>query len=139
MTDLVFDPGVTTGIALMLPGEVLWTKTCTKLLDIGNILDYARMVHGVDRVIYEEYVIFAGKARTHINSRVYPIQVVGVIRYLAYSYHIPLVPLQPKVKASVPGDVYDSTTKPAGTLTEHEKDAIRLGLYQQLLDKRPVL
>ena len=138
MTDLVFDPGVTTGVALMEPGKVLWTDTCVKLLDLGNLVDLARMTTSVDRIIYEEYIIFAGKAHSHINSRVYPIQVVGVIRFLAYTYHIPLVPLQPRVKAAVPSDIFQKavlTAPPNKTLSEHEKDAVKLGLYQQLLEK----
>jgi len=136
MIDLIFDLGVTTGIALMGPNKVYWTDTCVKLLDLGNILDLARLTYPVDRIIYEDYIIYAAKARSHINSHVYPIQVIGVIRFLAYTNHIPLVPLQAKVKASVPDDRMKKLIPPGKTLTEHEKDAIRLGLYQQYLDKR---
>jgi len=136
MTDLIFDPGVTTGIAVMEPGVVLWTDTTDRLLGLGNALDYAILMFGVDRIIYEEYIIFASKARSHINSRVYPIQVVGVIRYLAYIHHIPLVPLQPRVKASVPSELFKQTLPKDKKISEHEKDTLRLGLYQQLLDQQ---
>ena len=136
MTDLIFDPGVTTGIAVMKNGAVLWTDTTDRLLGIGNALDYANLVFGINRIIYEEYIIFASKAKAHINSRVYPIQVVGVIRYLSYIHHIPLVPLQPRVKASVPLELFEQTLPKDRKISEHEKDTLRLGLYQHLLDQQ---
>lgn len=133
MADLVIDPGITTGFALMAPGTVYWTRTATKLLDVGSIIDFAMMTADVERVIYEDYRIFAGKAKAHIGSAVYPIQVVGVVRFLAYRYGRPVLTVEPSSKAYVSQEEYDNVVKEK-LPTEHQKDAVLLGLYQQRKD-----
>lgn len=131
--DLVFDPGVDTGVALMAPGTVYWTKVVRKLLEVGDVFDFATLTEDVDRVVYEDYRIFPGKAAAHIGSQVYPIQVIGVIRFLAYRHHLPVETLEPSCKAYISKEEF-AAVMPEKLPTEHENDSVLLGLYQQRRD-----
>lgn len=123
---LAVDPGVTTGWAVLTPEKVLWTHTTVKLLELADAFDFAlRRFHPVI-LVFERYRIF--KPQLHMNSEVYPIQVIGALRLLAYQNRLEPLPLDPSVKGSVPKKVF-ADLRPPGTLSEHEKDAIKLGIY----------
>jgi len=118
--------------------KVFWTDTVTKLLDLERAFERAAFGEGFDLVLFERYRLFLGKAHAQINSELYPVQVVGATRLLAYQHHVDAVGQEPHVKAVVSRDMEAWCSY--WPRSEHERDCLRHVIYLRLtkgLDNPP--
>lgn len=124
---LVLDPGDSTGWVYRQKDGVIIGGTVDK-----NLASVAQLIIRLAPkiVVYETFALYPGKAQKMIWNSFYPVEVIGVIKYVTETLTgTGLVGLSPSVK-NYAGDV-DFTkvnTKP-NKPTEHTKDAMRLLTY----------
>ena len=123
---LSFDPGVTTGYALLdvdgdaepsllIAGEFpLWGKYMEEFL----------IENKPDIVVYEEFRLYPAVAKAKSWSTFPEVEVIGVIKYLCEQRGTPLIAQRASVKArtTIPPRV-------AGVRGPHARDALKHALY----------
>jgi hypothetical protein len=129
---LYLDPGETTGWArfrrmrLIEAGEFAVTSTL--------MFDHLITHKHPQLMVMENYKVYGHRAQQHIGSEVPTIQYVGVVKYLALVYGVPLV-LQMAFQAK--SFVKDERLMELGLWHEskHARDAIRHGVYYLMFGK----
>ena len=121
MMILVFDPGESTGwVALDDKGELMG-GTCEKdHRKVGWLIENIRP----DVVVLERFNLYPGMAKSLSWNSFYPVEVIGVIKYLCMLKGIKVVEQAPSVKKYA-GGFQDDWLKFKGSrgVTEHTKDA----------------
>lgn len=75
MTILSFDPGATTGVALY-KDEHIQTSLCKDLISVWNLLNNIQP----DIILFENFALYAHKAKAQIGNEFPSSQVIGVIK-----------------------------------------------------------
>lgn len=134
---LSIDPGETTGYAILKAGEsqtIKYDKETTDMLiktgelnlwyDLENLIEESLC----DIIVYEEFKLYPWRAKQKHWSTFPTAQVVGVIKYLANKFDLPVLGQGADAK-----DHYDDKKLKWCNLykgrSPHERDAIRHGLY----------
>lgn len=125
---LVFDPGDHTGWVFRDTDGRVTGGTCGK-----SHAQVAERIHILrpDICVFERFNLYPQMAKSLAWNSFYPCEVIGVIRYLCVSMHIPIVEQAPSVKKYFGGFQEDWTKLKEicdhKEVTEHTKDA-----YQHL-------
>ena len=117
---LVLDPGNSTGWLFRDSDGKLYGGTIFE--DHLKVAELIETKHA-DIIIYETFQLYPNKAQKMCWSSFYPVEVIGIIKYLALKNNIQLVGLQPSVKKFV-GKLNWSDIN--GVCTEHTRDTYRL-------------
>ena len=123
---LVFDPGDHTGWCFRDRDGRVVGGTCGK--HHREVAERIQVL-GPDIVVLERLNLYPQMAKSLAWNSFYPCEVIGVIRYLCDSYHIPVVEQAPSVKKYFGGfqQDWDQLKNLSSDVTEHTKDA-----YQHL-------
>lgn len=138
---LCLDPGHTTGWCVF-EGIALvdWGQTDTVVNRVGNnegdidweafawLLQHTKP----DRIVCEDYRVYAHKLERHTNSRVLTIHIIGALEYYCAMHKIPL---KFRLAASAKGFVTDEKLKAWNLYQKgqrHSRDSIRHGVYEIL-------
>ena len=123
---LVFDPGDHTGWCFRGRDGRVTGGTCGK-----NHIEVAERIQVLcpDIVVFERFNLYPQMAKSLAWNSFYPCEVIGVIRYLCVSMHIPIVEQAPSVKKYFGGfqQDWEQLKDLSSNVTEHTKDA-----YQHL-------
>lgn len=132
---LVLDPGNSTGwLFRNNEGEFTGGTIVENHKEVANLI----YKYKPDILIYETFQLYPNKAQKMCWNSFYPVEVIGVIKYVAGLLNIKLIGLQPSVKKfslAVDWSIIHSDEK----ITEHTKDTLRLydywhRNYEKLLD-----
>lgn len=128
MKVLVIDPGERVGFAVANiedDGLVLVTYGAAPLRDFA--LKLGEVITDYDVVVYETWRLRANKAKVMIGSDFQPVQLIGMVRYLAWIHDVKLVSKEPGVKGAaakaMPSWMRDLKD---GASEEHPRDALDL-------------
>lgn len=114
----VFDPGETTGWAMFEKGECI----CGAFPNWQGVDDIL-INSNPSEILVEEFRLYGFKAHMMINSTFIPCEVIGVIKYLAEFYQIPVTTAPASLRNSVKQLIYrEDFTSP------HARDAVKHGL-----------
>ena len=131
---LVFDPGESTGWVFLDREGRLIGGTCPK-----DHLAVASLILGYqpDIIVLERFNLYPGMAKSLSWNSFYPVEVIGVIKYLCMLKGIPMVEQAPSIKKYA-GGFQDDWLKLKGGMgiTEHTKDAYLHLKYYQLHGKK---
>lgn len=132
-----FDPGDTTGIAMMNKESIFHCGT----LQWFDMMKFEEFIDGhylekYDKWIVEEWRLYPHMAKTMIHSIFIPCQVIGIIRYFANKHDVPLVfQKAADVKRFMTNEKLKQTGLYQTGMTNHVNDAIRHGLYYLITHK----
>ena len=122
MKVLAFDPGVTTGVACLIEkdgeAEVVWTEE----IGMWYTAETKIRIESPDVLVVEDFRLYPGKAKFLGYNDMPSAQVIGVLKYLAAKYDIPLVLQMAHIKEHVPADLKEIKG-------DHMRDAVRHGVY----------
>lgn len=118
MKILAIDPGETTGIVLMDTNNLGSLQGAT--VHLWNRIDLIMQEMGPDVVVMEAWRLYPHMAKIMIGNEFLPVQVIGVVRYLAETGHIPVV----QQTAAQAKDIRPSEI-PASISDPHLRDAWR--------------
>ena len=123
---LVLDPGNSTGCLMREADGTLYGTTIVENHEkIGALIESFHP----DKIIYETFQLYPSKAQKMCWNSFYPVEVIGIIRFLAARLRIEVIGLQPSVK-KFSLDLKDwKSLKTESKITEHIKDAYRLYDY----------
>ena len=125
---LCFDPGETTGWALLVGDKLVEWGQFPLWEGVPRLMRRRR----IDYVVVEQFRLYRDKARAMIGSTFLPVQVIGVIRYLAEQKGIPLH-FQGAglihVRASTLAPPYRRRLRAAGCHGSHARDAAAHGWW----------
>lgn len=119
------------------PGEVcgfsVW-KNC-ELIEQGEkpgqeFLVWLEGLKGIDMILYEGYALRGSASKAMINNEFYTIQVIGVVRWLAWKKGWKVVKQMPAMKEFFDND----RLKELGVYSRgfrHSRDSVRHALYWQ--------
>lgn len=127
---LVFDPGESTGwVYLDTLGKLQGGTIPADHLLVGRLIEELLP----DVVVIERFNLYPGKAKSMSWNSFYPVEVIGVIKYLCEKESIWLVEQAPSVKKYAGGfDMDWEKFKVNIKVTEHVKDAyLHLRYYQR--------
>lgn len=132
---LVFDPGESTG----------WMYEDDNILSGGTAGKDHREIAKLIRtlapqvVVYESFKLYPGKAKSLSWNSFYPVEVIGVIKYICLDKNIEMVEQAPHVKKFAGGfDTAWESFKANVRVTEHTKDAyLHLRYYKRNKKERP--
>lgn len=144
---MAFDPGETTGFAVMHCGEILCTaqidtppndiKACWDRIDTVYDLwvDRARLLDSPYEVSCEDYRIYAHKSDSHRWSSVHTIKVVGLIQLMTQQ-KCRYAPIRMRMAAAAKGFVTDEKLKVWDFYDDtmgmkHSRDAVRHAIFHQ--------
>lgn len=92
MKIISLDPGKSTGVTYWEYSDNTHDLRLLKSEVILNYLDFDwSILKDYDLVIYEDFLLYPGKAKSMIFNRFIPAQVIGVIKYYSYKYKKPVV------------------------------------------------
>lgn len=121
MNIIAFDPGHTTGWALLSGGEIE-AGSFSMWADVWEIIGgYTSAPPRLEAIIIEAFVLRRGKALALSGSKLETVQVIGYIKAVCDHFGIKYVEQQPACKAI-------RVAKIEG-LNVHAMDAVRHGLY----------
>lgn len=113
---IAFDPGGTTGIAVLVPDGSMHTAIA---LTPEQCWDFIKP-ETVDLVIYENFV-----AITISKYGIHTLKIIGGIRALCWKYNIPIIQKQPSARKCMLLNAREYLTKTKGdTFVVHEVDAL---------------
>jgi len=103
---LALDPGETTGYAVMLLEPLLDSEQMPILVEHGVISRWRGInkilnVYNPDAVVVEKFLLYPWKAKEQAFSDMAPVQVIGVVEYLAEERSIPVVQQPAQVAKAV--------------------------------------
>lgn len=130
---LVFDPGESTGWVLQdNTGELLGGTAKKNHLEIAGLIER----YAPDVVVLETFHLYPGMAKSLSWNSFYPVEVIGVIKYLCMRLGISVVEQSPSIKRYAGGfDARWYELAKSTPTTEHTKDAY-LHLKYYLLRRR---
>ena len=143
MRILAFDPGDTTGVAIVSSQvtdegprasfEMMTQMTLNELIQWT-----ATFNEEVDLIIYERFIVFRQKAKQQTGSKMQVSQAIGVIKALAARLQVPIVEQGPDIKR--PALAWSGITMPGVHAQTHKVDAALHAffyLYTKGLIKNP--
>lgn len=130
---LALDPGETTGWALFVGHRLV--KAGEFKVTSSLLFDHLLLHEKPQQLVIENYKVYAHRAAQHIGSEVPTIQYIGMLKYLAAVYDIPLT-LQMAFQAKK--FVTDNRLVDLGLwhTSKHARDAIRHGVYWILFGRQ---
>lgn len=135
---LVFDPGESTG----------WVFGIDDYLAAGGTIgrDHEKVAQMIfelepDIVVVERFNLYPGKAKSLSWNSFYPVEVIGVIKYICMVHGVTLVEQAPSIKKYAGGfgadwDEFKLRNKSALKVTEHVKDAYQHWKYYLKFNKK---
>lgn len=130
---LCLDPGESTGWVLGTEERAIRGGTCPR-----NHVEVARLIQceAPDVIVLERFNLYPGMAKSLAWNSFYPCEVIGVIKYIAMKYNIPIVEQAPSVKKYA-GEIkgradWDFVRTRCSGVTEHTKDAYQHYRYFQI-------
>lgn len=122
MRILAFDPGENTGWAYIDTGKLEHFDAGTIVRDFTGIESLIAF-YSPHTVVYEAFRLYPGKAASMAWNDFYPVQVIGIIKFLCEKSGIQYVEQAASIKA-FSGGIDDRWVKyKAPDKTEHSKDA----------------
>lgn len=122
MRVLSLDPGVTTGYAFFVNGELEDTGTIPQFFGLFSLV----IVKKPDVIVCEGYHQRPVKFAVSRESLV-PVEVIGAAKFLCSIYEIPFIEQTPAAKKLFEGEKLKQFVS-LWPSTEHERDAVRHGL-----------
>lgn len=120
---LVVDPGDTTGYALFTDEGELKEKGQANLDGFMHFITN----NSFDRIVVEDYRLRAGKQAQQTGSRFQAVQVIGILKYVAWLEEMPFE--LATVQAKTLGSMYSGVKPPSDHKKSHEIDAYNIGIY----------
>ena len=128
---MALDPGETTGIAIFKDNTLFFANqlnTSNNELSMAN-LESAINIHKPNIIVYEDYVVYGWKSKSHSWAELHTPKLIGMIEALASIHRIPTYKQLAQQPKSFCTDEKLKSWNMYAKGQKHARDAIRHGTY----------
>lgn len=124
---IAFDPGDTTGIAIMGLDGAVYELLQLNFADLTDWIANFNKPYIVHHLVYERFIVFRQKAQTQVGSKMLVSQVIGMIKLLAARLNIKVTEQGSDIK--IPALKWTGIDMPSQHSKTHQWDAYLHAYY----------